>query len=44
MSSGGTPSRASKSPFPTHARDMAEGTLRAIVREAGIDISDFLKK
>jgi len=29
--------------IPHHARDMAEGTLRAILREAGIDVSDFLK-
>jgi predicted RNA binding protein YcfA (HicA-like mRNA interferase family) len=28
---------------PHHARDMAEGTLRAILREAGIDVQDFLK-
>jgi len=27
---------------PHHSRDMAEGTLRAILREAGIDIEDFL--
>jgi predicted RNA binding protein YcfA (HicA-like mRNA interferase family) len=29
--------------IPHHARDMAEGTLRAILREAGIEVSDFLK-
>jgi predicted RNA binding protein YcfA (HicA-like mRNA interferase family) len=28
--------------LPHHARDMAEGTLRAILREAGIDTEDFL--
>jgi len=28
---------------PHHARDMAEGTLRAILREAGIGVDDFLK-
>ena len=28
--------------LPHHARDMAEGTLRAILREAGIDVNDFL--
>ena len=28
---------------PHHARDMAEGTLRAILRETGIDVEDFLK-
>jgi predicted RNA binding protein YcfA (HicA-like mRNA interferase family) len=27
---------------PHHAREMAEGTLHAILREAGIDIEDFL--
>ncbi len=29
--------------LPHHARDMAEGTLRAILRQAGIDIEPFLK-
>ena len=28
--------------LPHHARDMAEGTLRTILREAGIDPDDFL--
>ena len=28
---------------PHHARDMAEGTLRAILREAGIDVDAFRK-
>lgn len=28
--------------LPHHARDMAEGTLRAVLREAGIDVDDFL--
>ena len=27
---------------PHHGRDMAEGTLRAILREAGIDADEFL--
>jgi len=27
--------------LPHHSRDMAEGTLRAILREAGIDVEDF---
>jgi len=27
---------------PRHSGDMAEGTLRAILREAGIDVEDFL--
>ena len=29
--------------LPHHGREMAEGTLRAILREAGIDIDGFLK-
>lgn len=29
--------------LPHHAKDMAEGTLRAILREAGIDVEVFLK-
>lgn len=29
--------------LPHHARDMAEGTLRAILRETGIEVEDFLK-
>ncbi len=29
--------------LPHHTRDMAEGTLRAILREAGIDAEKFLK-
>lgn len=29
--------------LPRHARGMAEGTLRAILREAGIDVEEFLK-
>jgi len=28
--------------LPHHARDMAEGTLRAVLRQAGIAVSDFL--
>jgi predicted RNA binding protein YcfA (HicA-like mRNA interferase family) len=27
---------------PHHSRDMPEGTLRAILREAGIEVNDFL--
>ena len=27
---------------PRHTGDMAEGTLRAVLREAGIDVRDFL--
>ena len=29
--------------LPHHSHDMAEGTLRAVLREAGIDPDDFLK-
>jgi predicted RNA binding protein YcfA (HicA-like mRNA interferase family) len=29
--------------IPHHPKDIAEGTLRAILREAGIDPDDFLK-
>lgn len=29
--------------IPHHARDMAEGTLRAILREADIDVEAFLR-
>ncbi len=29
--------------LPHHARDMAEGTLRAILREAAIEVNEFLK-
>ena len=28
--------------LPRHSREMAEGTLRAILREANIDVDDFL--
>jgi predicted RNA binding protein YcfA (HicA-like mRNA interferase family) len=28
---------------PHHSRDMPEGTLRAILREAQIDVEEFLK-
>ena len=30
--------------LPHHARDMPEGTLRAILREARIDLDEFLKR
>jgi len=29
--------------IPHHASDMADGTLRAILREAGIPVRDFLR-
>jgi predicted RNA binding protein YcfA (HicA-like mRNA interferase family) len=29
--------------IPRHSGDLAEGTLRAILREAGIDVGSFLK-
>jgi len=28
--------------LPHHSRDMPEGTLRAVLREAGIEVDDFL--
>jgi len=28
--------------LPRHAKDMAEGTLRAVLREASIDVEEFL--
>ena len=30
-------------PLVNHAKDYKEGTLRAILRDAGIDVEDFLK-
>jgi predicted RNA binding protein YcfA (HicA-like mRNA interferase family) len=30
--------------IPHHAREIAEGTLRAILREAGIDVERFLNE
>jgi predicted RNA binding protein YcfA (HicA-like mRNA interferase family) len=30
--------------LPHHPREMAEGTLRAILREAGIDLEQFLNE
>lgn len=29
--------------IPHHSGDMAEGTLRAILREAGVSVGDFLR-
>jgi predicted RNA binding protein YcfA (HicA-like mRNA interferase family) len=29
--------------LPRHSGDMAEGTLRAVLREAGIGVDDFLR-
>ena len=28
--------------LPHHRRDLAEGTLRAVLRQAGIDVEEFL--
>ncbi|MEN6406947.1 MAG: type II toxin-antitoxin system HicA family toxin [Thermoguttaceae bacterium] len=36
------PSTGRKVTLPHHARDMAEGTLRAVLREAAIAPDDFL--
>ena len=30
--------------IPNHSGDLPEGTLRAILKEAGIDPNEFLKK
>ncbi len=32
-----------KTTIPCHRGDLAEGTLRAILREAGVDVEDFLR-
>jgi predicted RNA binding protein YcfA (HicA-like mRNA interferase family) len=37
------PERGRHVTIPHHARDMAEGTLRAILRETDIDVDDFLR-
>jgi predicted RNA binding protein YcfA (HicA-like mRNA interferase family) len=37
------PSTGRRVTLPHHPRDMAEGTLRAILREAGIEVEAFLK-
>jgi len=37
------PATGRKVTVPHHSRDMAEGTSRAILREAGIAVSAFLK-
>jgi len=37
------PATRRKVTVPHHSRDVAEGTLRAILREAGIDVGAFLK-
>jgi predicted RNA binding protein YcfA (HicA-like mRNA interferase family) len=37
------PATGRKVTLPHHNRDMAEGTLRAILREAGINPDEFLK-
>ncbi|MBI4582988.1 MAG: type II toxin-antitoxin system HicA family toxin [Planctomycetes bacterium] len=29
--------------IPHHTRELAEGTLRAILKEAGIEVEDFLR-
>ncbi|MDE3180556.1 MAG: type II toxin-antitoxin system HicA family toxin [Acidobacteriota bacterium] len=29
--------------LPHHPGDMAEGTLRAVIREAGVNVDDFLR-
>jgi hypothetical protein len=41
--SGAIRKREEKVTLPHHSGDMAEGTLRAILREAGINVTAFLK-
>jgi predicted RNA binding protein YcfA (HicA-like mRNA interferase family) len=36
------PETGRKVTLPHHSRDMAEGTLRAVLREAGVDVESFL--
>ena len=36
------PDTGRKFTIPHHARDVAEGTLRKILRDAGIDVDEFL--
>ncbi len=36
------PKRKRYTTIPNHSRDIPEGTLRAILKQAGIDINDFL--
>ena len=42
MKSGEIPPLAGKSPCPATPRDLVEGTLRAILREARIEVDEFL--
>jgi predicted RNA binding protein YcfA (HicA-like mRNA interferase family) len=37
------PATGRKDTLPHHSRDVAEGTLRAILREADINVDEFLK-
>jgi len=42
MKSGSTQKQIATTTVPNHPGDMPEGTLRAILRQAGIDPQDFL--
>jgi len=44
MKSGGNPSTGRFTTIPHHSGDLPEGTLRAILRQAGIDPDEFLKQ
>jgi predicted RNA binding protein YcfA (HicA-like mRNA interferase family) len=44
MKSGSTNSLIRYTTIPNHPGDMPEGTLRAILKQAGILPEDFLKK
>lgn len=37
------PSTGRRVTLPHHVGDMAQGTLRAVLREAGIDVEEFLR-
>ena len=37
------PASGRKITLPHHPRDFAEGTLRSILREGGIDVDEFLR-
>ena len=37
------PKTLRKTVVPHHSRDIAEGTMRAIVREAGLTVDEFLE-
>ena len=42
MKSGVMQGQGGKFTLPRHSRDMVEGTLRAVLREARVNVDDFL--